>query len=423
LSGSPVSRKLATDIGWNIISFAVIGICGILGNALIAKLWDSEALGIFNQVNALNIIASQIGIMGIQLSVLKAIPQHIEDPEKVSVIFSSALILVSITALVLCLIAFFSRFLWIGIFESKGVEIGFLISLPSLFFYSLNRIILATHNACRRMRLFAFFMGLRFPMMLTVLLALNHYGADGSKVSGIFTVTEVLLFSMLLPVTLKHTRFVYSHDVKEWIKTHFIFGGKGFVGNLLLDMNTRVDILVLGVFLTDRIVGIYSFAAFIADGFRELIVVFRTNINPIITQFRYSKNKKEFETALKNGKRLFYKLFIPTGIIVTLLFPLLIDVCGLSSEMARGFIVLIIIMLGVMISSGYIPLQMILTQTGSPGYQTTFQLYIFLTNLFLNIILIPLFGMVGAAVATAIATVSQIVHLKRMTYKTLGIKI
>jgi O-antigen/teichoic acid export membrane protein len=59
---------------------------------------------------------------------------------------------------------------------------------------------------------------------------------------------------------------------------------KSFFSNVLLQMNTRIDVLVLGLFWSDHIVGIYSFAATLAEGVYQLLVVLRTNYNPMLVR-------------------------------------------------------------------------------------------------------------------------------------------
>ena len=45
-------------------------------------------------------------------------------------------------------------------------------------------------------------------------------------------------------------------------------------------MNTRIDIFMLGIFLSDQLVGIYSVAALFVEGFLQIIVVLQNNFNP-----------------------------------------------------------------------------------------------------------------------------------------------
>ena len=53
------------------------------------------------------------------------------------------------------------------------------------------------------------------------------------------------------------------------------------MSGILTEVNTRVDILVLGYFHGDTLVGVYSFAAILAEGFSQLPMVVRRSIDPL----------------------------------------------------------------------------------------------------------------------------------------------
>jgi len=80
-------------------------------------------------------------------------------------------------------------------------------------------------------------------------------------------------------------------------------------------------------------------------------------------------------------------------------------------------------MSGILLSFGYLPLQMMLNQVGAPGYQTLFIALIFATNVVLNLVLIPMIGMLGAAIATSVSFSSQVLYLKMLVRRVVGINI
>jgi O-antigen/teichoic acid export membrane protein len=65
---------------------------------------------------------------------------------------------------------------------------------------------------------------------------------------------------------------------------------RGFFGGMLSDLNTRVDIILLGYFVNDASVGIYSFAAVFAEGFGQISYVVKQNLDPIIGRFTAAKS-------------------------------------------------------------------------------------------------------------------------------------
>ncbi|MFP4521295.1 MAG: polysaccharide biosynthesis C-terminal domain-containing protein [Fibrobacterota bacterium] len=66
---------------------------------------------------------------------------------------------------------------------------------------------------------------------------------------------------------------------------------------------------------------------------------------------------------------------------------------------------------------------MVFSQTGSPGIQTSFTMISFFSNVFLNLALIPLFGIYGAAAATAVSFFLRRIILKKMLRKVNGINL
>src|SRR4030095_6718684 len=65
----------------------------------------------------------------------------------------------------------------------------------------------------------------------------------------------------------------------RWVVRHLSFGWHALPGNLITELNTRIDVLVLAVFVSDRIVGVYSFVAMLAEGVFQIGVVVRAVVN------------------------------------------------------------------------------------------------------------------------------------------------
>ncbi|MFZ5516781.1 MAG: oligosaccharide flippase family protein [Candidatus Zhuqueibacterota bacterium] len=422
-----VSYKFFSDLSWNVISFGVMGVTGILLNIIIAKMYNTEILGVFNQLYAIYILLSQLAVAGIHLSILKNVSQYSEKPDgNIREIFSSAIYLVGLLSVLVILSAFFSHSLWIDIFKSSGVKTGFIYMLPGLFFFSINKTYLAYHNAYRRMKAYAVFQSLRYILLMIFLILFIILLVDGNKVVAIFTLSEIVLSVILLLYSLKYIKFSVSRKVIFWAKEHLRFGTRAIVGYVLADVNTRIDVLMLGVFASDKIVGIYSFAAILADGFNQLPIIIRTNVNPIITRYRFSKSIAELENAISRGKKLTYKFLIPIGILALLSYPLILYIFRFRTEFSilfNSWGIFSILIAGCMISAGYLPFQMILSQIGCPGKHTKYLTLFFLTNLILNVILISILGMYGAAVATALAFISQVFYLKYFVKSAIKLKI
>jgi len=129
------SRKFATDVSWNMLSFGVMGLAGIFINILIAKYYGASTLGVFNQVYAIYIVLSQFAAAGVHFSVLKNVSQFSDSPEKADTIFAGGILATTIIASVVVAVTYLASDLFSYLLESEGVGLGVLLVLPGLFFF------------------------------------------------------------------------------------------------------------------------------------------------------------------------------------------------------------------------------------------------------------------------------------------------
>ena len=416
-----LSTKLSSDLIWNMASYAIVGAVGLLLNIVIARYYGASHLGVFNQVYAIYILLSQLAVSGVHLSILKVTAQFSKEKIIIRDSFSAALILTIITAGSVAGLAYACKNFFAYALSSPDVTEGLVLALPGLFLFSLNKSFLALLNGLRYMKTYAVFQGLRFLLMIICLLILIALHVDGSYAPIIFSLTEAMLLILQLPFALRWIRPNLSSTGLKWMKIHWSFGLKAMVGNLLLDANSRADVLLLGLFASDNIVGVYSFAAMLAEGFAQLPVVLRTNINPILTQTYYDNGASALQSTVQRVKKMSYRFFTPVGLMAILGYPLL-NLLGFDPEFNQSWPIFAILITGILLSVGYLPFQMIFNQVGQPGRQTLFLTTFFLANVILNLLFIPLFGMYGSAVATALAYVLQIFYLKRLSILWIGLR-
>ncbi len=342
-----------------------------------------------------------MAVGGVHLSILKTVSQSFQDRKQVIKLFTSGMLLTFATSLVISLVTFLSRVPLGDFLNSQDVGIGVAFIAPGLMFFSLNKVMLALLNGLGRIKEYAIFQALRYLLFLIFIVCLATLSFSGSTLPVIFSLSEFLLFLFLFIRTYEFLSFEDILSYKEIYSSHLLFGFKAALGNLLLDVNTRVDVIVLGYFSSDQTVGIYSIAALIVEGFCQLPVVLRANVNPLLTQGFYYKTKEEFLNLLRKIRNLSYFIFLPIGFAIILIYPLAF-LWVTDPNLIASWKPLAIIMTGVLVSVGYLPILTIFNQTGYPTIQTTLIFIVFITNLFLNIILVPLYGITGSAIATGL---------------------
>jgi len=201
------------------------------------------------------------------------------------------------------------------------------------------------------------------------------------------------------------------HGWTRWLKKHVRFGFSAFLGAALIEINTRVDVIMLGLFASDR------------EGIIQFMVVVRTNVNPILTSLFTSNKIEELKETIQQGIKLFYPVMIGIGLVAIGLFPIIVNQFFSQSDFVGSWPVFLTLMIGVVISAGYFPFNMLLMQAGYAFQNTLLIALIVLCNVLLNAFLIPLFGILGAAIATSISFVLGMVLLKLFVQRILQLKI
>lgn len=404
--------KFKVDLIWNLVSFLFVGLMGVFLNAFVINKYGIEILGVFNQNYAIYLFLSQLAVGGVHLSVQKLIPEYHGQNNEERYILLSSLGVTSVTSVIVITIAWFLKELPGRVMDSAGVTHGFKFVIPGLLFFSYNKIMLAYFNGKRRMKTFAVFQFLRFSFMVSFVILFPFFHLSPVTLSIILSCSEFLLFVIMacsLRITLTNLNW---RDFVTWYQVNWSFGRKALMGNFLFDANTKVDIFIIGIFLNDKAVGIYSFAALVVEGFGQLSVIFRNNINPILTK---CYNKKQVETLgyiIRKSKMKFFKIICSIGVLSIIGFPVVLHVFGETKYISEMWSVYAILALGISLTSGYQPFIMLFNQLGNAILQTKLIFAIFLSNVLLNIFLIPMFGIYGSAMATALSNVVFVYCLK-----------
>ena len=122
---------------------------------------------------------------------------------------------------------------------------------------------------------------------------------------------------------------------------------------------------------------------------------------------------------VRKVQALVFPLSLCCGIVLISSFALMADL-WFDQIFMQAWPVLIILISAIVIYSGVAPFDMVLIQAGYPGRQTILMTANTGMNLILNACLIPVYGEIGAASATAMAIILSIFHLRLLMRRYLG---
>ena len=432
-----VSPQIATsradvfrrDVTWNLASFAVVAAAGVLANIVIARAYGPAALGAFNQVLALYIVCSQISTAGIHLAVLQRVSAFVgeagatADQSPLRSIISISIVNVSVIALAVVVIGYALSGVVAIIFHSQDAGRAWEFILPGLWFFSLNKVLLNVINGLRHMRTFAIAQAARYLLMTALLLGFVLFAVGSDKLTLTVTLSEAALFvALAVYVSRLHP---LSHRLFDRVvaRDQLVFGMRGMWGNAFTELNTRVDVIILGIFTTDRVVGIYTLVAMIFEGLFQCLIVLRNVFNPRVALLFAGGRIEEFRTEFRRIAAMAYVGTLVLAAVAVAFYPLFIDWVIRDSSFHEGYWSLIVLMVGLWIVSGWLPLDMLLVQSGDPTGHSLLKVVTVAANVVVTTALVPFFGMIAAAVGCSISLVLSIVWLKLLVRHRLGVSI
>ncbi len=410
---------LAADASWNFGALALMAMAGAVISFVVVSQRGGEALGVFSQVYAIYVVVAQVAAMGIHDSAQKHAAQFSDDPVELNRLCRGALALAFLTstaaATVLGLLASS-----LGVVtDSDAVGRGLLVVAPGVLFFGVNKALLGVLNGLRRMRAFALAQSARVVTILAVVVGVTLSSCPNWALVSGFVVAEMLVCLSLVVALWPRLRAAGSQGSASWRGRHFRFGLQALPNGLLAESFVRIDVIMLGLFVSDADVGVYSFAAFFVEGLIQIPVVIRTVVNPVFVKLLGRGDKAAIAKLSRRagGSSLFITVMV--ALLVFLLFPLLGPWLG-AALVAQGHDLLGILLLGLCVYAAFLPSDTLLLQAGLPARQSALMTVNVLVSVLLNGLLISSFGTRGAALATASAYGVSAVTLSVATARWLG---
>lgn len=409
---------------WNMASLAFLAAAGFVLNIVIGRLYGPEDLGLFNICFGLFIFLSQFGSFGLQFSVLHAIAaREAHEQHEVDEIVSAGFVSVLATSTIVAILGLMATPLFVALFNAPNIASAWIIMLPGLWAFSINKYLFGVLNGARHMRIFAVLQSLRYALMLVALgvMALNKM--PGYALTGVFTVAELLLLPLLAVFGSRTMRSVHLPKNRVWVEQQLSYGSRAFLSGAILELNTRVDVLLIGAWLDATRAGIYSAALLVVEGISQAVFAFRNNVNPLIAKFIATNDKVGLLTFSRKLALYFTAFMIVVSVAAILIYPLYVDIALGGGAFHASLSSAVILLTGLAATAGAQCFGMILAMAGKPGLHTAYVAAVMIANVALNALLIPLMGIEGSATATALSYVVAGAGAILFARGTLGLRI
>lgn len=398
-------KRIVRGTGVTFIGTVISMFFGFLSKAIIARYFSTTEYGVFNLALTVLNIALVMATLGFQ----NALPREIafygeKEPSRIEGLISTALAIVALNSIILMIILIIGAKDISQIFHEVRLIFALRIAAFSLPFSALTGTIISISQGFGRVKEKVYFQNI-FYQIIWLLLILFIWFLECPFICIFFTylIAQLLTFLILIFEINKTNLFKVkpNFDLKLGKKL-IIFSLPLLLTGILGFIMTRTDTLMLGYYTSLEDVGIYSAAVPLA----QLGVLFLNSAAflyfPVASRLYAMGKVQELKRIYQILTKWIFLLTFPLFSMMVL-FPDIILKFFFGTKYIPADLALQILSLGVMVQVllGLNGTNLIVI--GESNFVLISNLLSAVLNILLNVILIPLYGIEGAAVATAVS--------------------
>ncbi len=351
-----------------------------------------------------------LGLAGMHQSIGKFINHHLakkQYDQVKGILISSFVITIAFSIIILIFLYSSSAYIGNNLFKiqgldtiikifSIGIPFSVLTQLLKYYFYAFKKpeYVIISESVFEKMLNLIF-------IILVIYVSASLFTLSWAYVISLIisSVAATLLLKSKLKNILKK-ELKPKFNFKQLISFSFPLMITGFLGAALV----WTDTIFIGIFKSEVDVGIYNAAFIIASALMIFWLSFGDIFYPIISELYAKRAKASIRKIFEVASRWIFILVLPIFIFV-LAFPTRTLSITFGQNYLEASVPLVILIMGYFFATLFgLSEQGLRTfkKTKFLGISTTFAL---VGNIILNIILIPLYGIVGAAIATTLSLI------------------
>lgn len=400
------SKTLAKSAAINVIGlFAKIS--RTLFTFMVTKLWGPGIFGSFTIVTAFIDLVSRLTIFGMDKSLLKFIPEKIDQAEQyhvLSCVSRVALILSMIVILLTYALADSISKTWLGRPDlAQALQIMAISILP----LTLLNLLLSATKALKVMKYDVYVMGIIHPGLL-ILCAIPVIWFHDTLL-GLSLAYSVAAFGAMFSAFRffqKHfsLRRLLSAEAGRFMPQMLAFSTPLGLHDFVQYAVLKLEIFLLAYFVPVKEVGIYALAAEVAFVMKRFRQVFDPILIPLISEIQSQESTMErIQENVARVIRWILYLAVPYACILILFGKSILNMFG--SEFEQGAFCLIFLSIAHLVNANSGLLDSIMMVSGRPKINLLNAFILLITQASLSILFIPSMGILGAAVGSGLSLV------------------
>lgn len=391
-------KKFTKNVGLiSIVNFLVV-VKGIIFLPLITKMLGAFNYGIWAQLLVTVGLLAPVIRLGLTNSIIRFVAAEKNGEEIKEGVYSTLFLII-----LLSIFSFSFFFLFINpiskFFQAPTILI--LILPLIILFECLNFTLLTTFQAIQQMSRYSLFMistALLEIILVTAAVYLG-YGLKGAVLSLLFA----KLIAFLLTYADIYKTIGFKFPTFYLIKKYLSFGVPTLLSNASYLAVTSVDKYLIGFFLGTLFVGYYAPAYSLGNFITFLIIPIGFVLSPAVSK-SYDEGKiYEVRTKLRYSLKYFLIVAIPAVFGMSVLMKQILTVFTTQEIASNAFFVTPLVAFSILFYGASDIFSQILALVKKTKIVGLIWACAAILNIVLNLLFIPRFGILGAAIATLVA--------------------
>ena len=383
------------DVSTNFIKKIVIMIASIITSIVIARVLGPEGKGIYAMVMLVPGMLLLFGEFGITMSNIYFIGKKKIDK---SVLASNSLFIGLINGVILVSV-FLIIYPFIADSVFQGVDSSYIYAILLMIPFSLTTsylggILVGLLKIKESCIISIVQTVINAAAILLILLVFSGYIFELLILSIVMSISLFLFYTWYIGKLIGYVKYFSWKSFKKC----FNYGSKGYLANALTFFNYRLDMFLVNLFVGVTAVGYYSLSV----GLVEMIWIVPQTISFVLFPVVSSSNKKDAAELTASSCRHSFFLSLIMCIGAFLFGRFAIEIMY-GEVFLPSYLPLVALLPGVLFFSTSTLTSSYLNGIGKPIYSPIIDSITLSINIVLNIMLIPTYGIVGAAIASSIA--------------------
>ena len=381
------------------ITNILISLSSLILLPVLTKNLTTQNYGVWNLFNATFAFIPLIVNLGLPYTMVRFLAVKNDKNEIQEGFYTITLVLLIMGLITLFILLILSKQIAGLLFDGNTTVAGLLA--VSILFGILSTSFFSYFRILQQMKLFSLLSLLQtyFGLVMVTFLVLSGHNISGAVTGYIIAqfITFILAFSLIVrQIGFKFPKF-------ENLREYLSFGVPTVPGNLSSWMVNMSDQYVIGIVLGTAFVGYYSPGYALGNIITMLMAPF-TFILPALLSSYYDRNQIwEVEKHLKYSLKYFMLLAIPSVLGLSLLSKSLLTLLTTTAIAQHGYLVTPFVALSALLLGVYGITSQVLALEKKTKIIGSLWMLAALINIVINIVFVPHYGIIAAAISTLIA--------------------